>query len=237
LEGKTKTILLSVIIGILVLTAIIVPVVFFVFLKERPLPVPNAPFVAPLTETKLNIEVDEINKAKGYSFKILNPNNETITILTENPYLYIEMVNPITGKPQSFFSVAGEYEVSCSATSNKPHLDSKYSEKAIFERLIKLEKPTINLHEKNNSQFLNWQNIENATHYDMYIASNVFSGLYSFSSTQNTSSIEKVSLNNLFEDLNLDSGEYQIQIIAKNIDNPYFISSFESDPVLFDYIK
>lgn len=234
MERKTKTILISTIVGVVVLAIILLFLTFFVFLKKNILPTPAAPSII-ATNTKLSIETESVDGAKGYLFKIYNPTENVLSIFSEQPAIYVEMLNQFTGKPNTAFSQAGIYKVACIAISNESNLDSKQSSITEFERFIELDKPVVNSYIKNNKTTLSWESINNATTYEIHINSIFQSEVFNIESTFHLSGVETFSLTDLFESLSLETGEYQIIIIAKNTDNSYFSQSLESNSIIFNY--
>lgn len=234
MEGKTKTIILSVVASIIILSAIFLPLTFFVFLKKNILTTPNSPIVI-TTNTKLSASTNKIEGAKRYLFKITTPSGNVLDILSETPSIYIDMLNNISNEPLSEFSEAGEYTVTCSAIAEKASLDSLQSTAAIFERYIQLKKPTPVFYKQNNIPRLRWENVKNATAYELHINSTDHTEVYLLSASSGTSDMETFILTDIFEELNLPHGDYQLILVAKNIENLYFTQSKESSSILFKF--
>lgn len=233
LKRKNKIILLSTVIGVLVLSAIFLPLTFFVFTKKPNLPTPDTPSIM-ITNSKFSAKVNDIKGAQGYLFRILTPNNTTVDIFSETPSIYREMTDSITGETLSEFSQAGEYRISCSAIAKDSSFNSSFSNTKIFERYIKLKKPTVNLYTENDISRIRWESVNNATVYDIQINSITQLKVFTFNPLQNIE-IQDISLTDIFVDLNLPHGEYQIFVFAKNPDNPYYTQSFESNLIAFEY--
>ncbi len=230
---STKIKILIIVGAIVALAAIFIPLTFFVFLKKSNLPAPNAPTLI-LTDTKIFASTNEIDGATSYIFKFTTPNNTIIKITSASPSIYID-TNTESSEYVGDFSLAGIYEVKCSAVGEDLNLASDYSQGAPFEKYVKLTKPTTNLYTSSNRLIFRWATIDHANLYEIYITS----------STEPTQKVQYISINNLeFEIFELENyminsalayGEYQVSIVAKNSTNNYYLESLSSAPITFNY--
>lgn len=231
---STKTKILIIFIVIVVLAAIFIPLTFFVFLKKSPLNSPNAPSLI-LTDTKICASTNEIEGAKSYIFKFTTPNNNVIKVTSPIPSIYID-TNLESSEYVGDFNIAGIYEVKCSAVGEDAILESDYSQGSIFEKYIKLNKPTTNIYTSNNSMMLRWSNIANANKYEIYITSSTQpTQKIEFTSSINSVEFENFNLETYLNSSDLPYGQYQISIVAKNSTNKYYIESLSSNPITFIY--
>lgn len=230
---KTKIWLIA-ILSIVILGAIFIPLTFFVFLKTPTPRTPDAPTFV-LTETKIFAETNEIEGAKHYIFKFKTPTNNSIEILSATPSVYVDMFDLEKNQYVSGFENAGIYEITVCAVGESEKSQSSYSEKTLFERYIKLKQPTVNYYHSNNQLMLQWQKVEKTTSYELYITS----------INQETKTVklepslfgefETVNLDTIIKNLNIPFGDYQVSIIARNTTSTFYIESFFSNPISFNY--
>lgn len=227
MSKKVKIILFS-IIG---LVAVIVPLIFFVFLKGGVLSIPNLPDVV-ITETNLYVSTNEIQGANSYIFKFTSPDNNIIEISSPEASINIILYDTETNEFLGEFEKAGQYSVVCCAVGNGTK--SGFSSSKNFDRYITLERPDISLYNDDGEIMLIWGSINNANRYDIYFTSiEETAEIYEYIPTNNESSIETVSIDELIDELNLNLGNYQIQIVAKNT-NDFYIESSSSLPINFE---
>lgn len=228
MSKKAFKIILFSIIG---LAIIIVPLVFFVFLRVGPLTIPSLPEVV-ITETNLYVSTNEIQGANSYIFKFTSPDDNIIEISSSeasiNISLYDIEINEFLGE----FEKAGQYSVVCCAVGNASK--SEFSTGTEFDRYIKLEKPVISLYNDDGETMLRWASINNANRYDIYFNSlEEAPEIYEYIPSDNESSTETISINEIINELDLTEGNYQILVVARNT-NTFYNESLSSLPINFE---
>lgn len=227
---RIKSTIIFVSIGILILSAVFIPLTFFVFLKPR-LNAPSAPSVI-LTESRICATTSEVENAKSYVFKFTSPNSQTIEIISTTPTIYI---NINENNYSNEFEYAGVYQVKCCVVGEKESSRSAYSPITEFEKYVKLTKPSAHSYTSNSESIISWESIKNADLYDIYITSSTLATKFYTYTPLTSINIETISLKALFVELEIPFGNYEILIIAKNSTNPYFLQSLNSDPISFNY--
>ncbi len=229
MRSHTKLIVNIIVWGILGLAAIFIPLTFLVFLKVDKLPPPTILEVIS-TQTKIYISADDVEGAKYYVFEFSSAQFEKIEIISSTPSTYIDLENSLATVSDQF-KTAGMYSVKCYVVGQHPQSKSDYSEIKEFERRLTLNTPTIDFVSNTNS--ILWTDIEFADLYEIYITSATTSTkIVEHQHTDNPTNTQSVSITQLITQTQLNSGQYQLHIIAKS-NNSYFNDSTISNSIIF----
>lgn len=192
---KIKTLIVSITCGV-VIVGIALTLFFIVNICQKLEKPKNLRVIDNLPNNQIIIQVDEVNSAEKYVFKITKNNNSNLFLSTTN-----------TLDVTSQISEVGTYQISCQAVGKTKSSISDYSSVVQYTVTRKLNMPVIELH--NTEQKLLFTSVANADSYKLIYGVDEQGEFKTLEESRNA------DLGRRYFDLSsLEKGSYSLSVVA-----------------------